>query len=180
MFFNPRLLKEKDGAAFAFTADTEVVIPACAAENYLRSSVAKRLVTDGKGSRACKKLTFIKGIPDELKAEIEKERSVSGDREEYAVVVGEETSVYATEECGFLYGLATLIHLVEGGELTPKLIYDYPVCGVRGYRVYMPGSKNIGLFKDMIDLLAYYKFNAIILEIGGAMEYKKHPEINEH
>jgi hexosaminidase len=43
----------------------------------------------------------------------------------------------------------------------------------------MPGSENIGIFKDMIDLIAYYKYNAIILEIGGAMEYKKHPEINE-
>ena len=31
----------------------------------------------------------------------------------------------------------------------------------------------------MIDLLVYYKYNSIILEIGGAMEYKRHPEINE-
>lgn len=180
MFFNPRLTKELTSERFAITSATEVIIPECAAVNYIKSAVAKKLVTCGCGATACKKLTFAVGIPESVKAEIEKERAVSGDREEYVVIVGEETVVYAKEEQGLLYGLSTLIHLTEGGEMTGKLIYDYPVCGVRGYRVYMPGSENIGLFKDMIDLLAYYKFNAIILEIGGAMEYKKHPEINEH
>lgn len=34
-------------------------------------------------------------------------------------------------------------------------------------------------FYDMVDTIVYYKYNAISLEIGGAMEYKRHPEINE-
>ena len=33
-------------------------------------------------------------------------------------------------------------------------------------------------FKAMIDKLVYYKYNAVIIEVGGAMEYKRHPEIN--
>nr|MBQ4317928.1 family 20 glycosylhydrolase [Clostridia bacterium] len=53
------------------------------------------------------------------------------------------------------------------------------VCPIRGYRVYRPGRENIDEFKKMIDMLIYYKYNSIILEIGGAMEYKNHPEINK-
>ena len=180
MFFKTRLNKNISDKKIAFTADTKFVAPECAFGNYIKATFEEKLITEAKGATACKELIFKLGIPESLKKEIEKDTAVSGDREEYAVEIGEITTVYATEECGFLYGLSTLVHLVEGSELEEKLIYDYPVCGVRGYRVYMPGSENIGLFKRMIDLLAYYKFNAIILEIGGAMEYKKHPEINEH
>ena len=28
-------------------------------------------------------------------------------------------------------------------------------------------------------MLLYYRYNTVILEVGGAMEYKRHPEINE-
>lgn len=28
-------------------------------------------------------------------------------------------------------------------------------------------------------MLVYYRYNTVILEVGGAMEYKRHPEINE-
>ena len=28
-------------------------------------------------------------------------------------------------------------------------------------------------------MICYFKFNSIMIEIGGAMEYKRHPEINE-
>ena len=180
MFFNPRLNRERKGGDIVFTANTEISIPEVYASGYL-AKAAKKLFSDSvdDGKTACKKLTFEVGIPASVKKEIEKQMLVAGNDEEYAVIVGEESFVYATKESGLLYGMATLLHLLDAGELSARLIYDYPVCSVRGYRVYMPGSENIGLFKEMIDLIAYYKYNAIILEIGGAMEYKKHPEINE-
>jgi hexosaminidase len=43
----------------------------------------------------------------------------------------------------------------------------------------MPGRETFEDFKKMIDFIVYYKYNKIILEIGGAMEYKRHPKINE-
>ena len=181
MFFNPRLNRELKGGKIVITADTEIVIPEIVAKEYVKKTVAKELCREAvpEGATLCKKLTFSVGIPAHVKEKIEKQVRVKGNPEEYAVIVGEETFVYATEERCLLYGLSTLVHLIDADELSARLIYDYPVCSVRGYRVYMPGSENIGIFKDMIDLLVYYKYNAIILEIGGAMEYKKHPEINE-
>jgi len=179
MFFSPRLNRERKGGNIAFTADTEIVIPKIKAADHIKKTVNTQLLSDCNNSTACKKLTFSVGFPDEIKAKIEKHTRMSGNDEEYAVLVGEETFVCAKKEEGLIFGLSTLLHLLDAGELSARLIYDYPVCSVRGYRVYMPGRENIGIFKDMIDLLAYYKYNAIILEIGGAMEYKKHPEINE-
>ena len=177
MFFTPRLNKENGNKRIVITADTEVVLAGTYSDSYIKEAVNK--LASGKEGTACKKITFAVGIPADVKAEIEKDIAVSGHGEEFAVVVGEEIFVYATEERGLLYGVATLSHLVNSDELCERLVYDYPVCGTRGYRVYMPGRKNIGTFKNMVDLLAYYKYNSIILEIGGAMEYKKHPEINE-
>ena len=176
MFFTPRFLRDLDSHPVTFTAETNISVPAVYAESYIRSMLSRKLLkTDSGDALPCESLTFAIGIPEEIRQEVK----AVGNREEYAIVIGRESAVYATEECGLLFGLATLLQLADSGELTGKLIYDYPVCPVRGYRVYMPGRENIGIFKDMIDLLAYYKYNAIILEIGGAMEYKKHPEINE-
>ena len=176
MFFTPRYARDLDSRHVVFTSDTKVSVPGIYAESYIRGTVARKLVKEASDAALiCESLTFAIGIPEDIRKEV----TASGNREEYAIVLGRESAVYATEECGLLFGLATLLQLADSGELTCKLIYDYPVCPVRGYRVYMPGRENIGIFKDMIDLLAYYKYNAIILEIGGAMEYKKHPEINE-
>lgn len=78
-----------------------------------------------------------------------------------------------------LLALATVQLLAETGELVPQILFDYPVCPVRGYRLYLPGREKIAEFKSVIDLLARYRFNHVILEVGGAMEYRSHPEINE-
>ena len=165
MFFNPRLVKDLTNEKFAITSATEVVIPECAAVNYIKSAVAKKLVTCGCGATAVKKLTFAVGIPESVKAEVEKDRAVSGDREEYVVIVGEETVVYAKEEQGLLYGLSTLIHLTEGGEMNGKLIYDYPVCGVRGYPFFRLVSVKFvhkglcGLFSLKVCLFLFGQFS---------------------
>ena len=181
MFFTPRLNHEKIGGEIYFSPETKINISDSSVSEYIADTVKEKLfVTDGGKGTLCKSITFVLGFTDEIKAEIEKSVKISGNDEEYAVLVGEKTLVCAKNERGLIYGLSTLTHLKLCGELSCRLIYDYPSCSVRGYRVYMPGRENIGIFKEMIDLLAYYKYNSIILEIGGAMEYKKHPEINEH
>lgn len=49
----------------------------------------------------------------------------------------------------------------------------------RCVKVYMPAEKDIPFFYELIDLMVYYKFNTVMIEVGGAMEYERHPEINE-
>ena len=45
-------------------------------------------------------------------------------------------------------------------------------------KVFTPSRENIPFFKKFVDLLVFYRFNTIMIEIGGAMEYRRHPEIN--
>ena len=127
MFFNPRLNRERKGGEIVFTAATEVKIPKCAAFDYIKKTVNKELVTDTvpEGAIVCSKLTFKVGFTDEIKEKIEKHTRISGNDEEYAILLGEETLICAKEEKGLLYGLATLVHLIDAGELSARLIYDY-------------------------------------------------------
>lgn len=100
--------------------------------------------------------------------------------ESYALYIkGDNIDLYSETERGLIYAVSTLRQLIEGNALSEMLIFDYPDKDVRGYRVYTPGEHNIDKFKDMVDMLLYYKFNSIIIEVGGAMEYKKHPVINK-
>ena len=92
---------------------------------------------------------------------------------------GDEIQVYALSERGLFYGAVSIIHLMEKGCVDELLAYDYPVCDERGMKVFLPASKDIGFFKKFVDMICYFKFNSIMIEIGGGMEYKRHPEINE-
>ncbi len=49
----------------------------------------------------------------------------------------------------------------------------------KALKLYFPERKNFGEFEKIIDYAEYLGYNTIVLEVGGAMEYKKHPEINE-
>ena len=99
--------------------------------------------------------------------------------EGYCVSIGREIHIWAENQGGMYFAVSTLRQLRDAGELTPAFIYDYPRSSLRGYRAFIPGRDQIGQFKKMIDLMVYYKYNVLMLEIGGAMEYKRHPEINE-
>lgn len=48
----------------------------------------------------------------------------------------------------------------------------------RSVKVYLPAKNDIPFFYDFVDLCVHYGYNCMVLEVGGAMEYKKHPEIN--
>ena len=98
----------------------------------------------------------------------------------YAVEIGEnDINLYALSDNGLIYAVSTLLQLIESDNVRDMLLFDYPDKKVRGYRVYTPGRSSFEAFRNVVDMLVYYKYNAIMLEVGGAMEYKRHPEINE-
>ena len=87
--------------------------------------------------------------------------------------------VYALSQRGLFYGAISIIQMLQDGYLPYGLAYDEPVCSERGLKVFLPSRKNMDFFKQFVDMLAFFKYNTIMIEIGGAMEYKKHPEINQ-
>ena len=86
-------------------------------------------------------------------------------------------TVYASNVRGYLYGACTLLsHYREG--IGVGYIYNAPTVQLRAVKMYLPAEEKMDEFYYMLDMLMHFGYNALILEVGGAMEYKKHPEIN--
>lgn len=48
----------------------------------------------------------------------------------------------------------------------------------RGIHIYMPAPDRMEEAKRLLDALSFLHYNTVILEVGGTMELKRHPEIN--
>ena len=106
--------------------------------------------------------------------------NVFEDKEDsYLLEVTKDTvTVYSNNDRGFLYGACTIwTHYKDG--IREGYIYNSPILPLRAVKMYLPAEDKMDEFYYMLDMFMHYGYNALILEIGGAMEYKKHPEINE-
>ena len=99
--------------------------------------------------------------------------------EEYSVEIDKEIRIYAGNLISALYALSDLKDMAVSDGLYQCSFTDKPVCGFRAYRVFLPSRSGLCDFFRVMRMLTDFKYNAIILEVGGAMEYKLHPEINK-
>ncbi len=123
-------------------------------------------------------------IPLEIRQLVEHETGTKmpADPESYVVCVGEEgIELYAISPRGLFYAVQTLLRLWEEETQHPALIYDCPVVPLRCLKVFLPAPTEEGLndFRLLVGVLARWRFNAVMIELGGAMEYFSHPEIAE-
>ena len=93
----------------------------------------------------------------------------------------EKVHLSAPSGKGILYGVWTLIRFGELEDKAECTITDIPIAPQRGLKLYLPppDESSIREFYAIIDLAVRYKYNFLMLELGGAMEYISHPEINE-
>lgn len=174
LFFDYRVLENR-GRKLRLSRDCEVIgEDGSFAAGYARRAAASFPAT-GDGID----IILSMGYPESLVAGL-------GDRfaehkESYAIRIKKDgTYLYALTRRGLIYAVSTLIRLVVGDCVTDDLtLFDYPDMDIRGYRVFTPGRDHIPAFKAVIDRLVDYKYNCVIIEVGGAMEYKRRPEINE-
>lgn len=87
--------------------------------------------------------------------------------------------VYAYCRRGFLYGYQMVQELSEQGELRAGLLLALPRAKFRGIKLFLPEPDNLEYFYRLVDECVRLRYNTVILELGGAMEYRRHPEINE-
>lgn len=168
----PFALLKKSGKTAAFTGKTELVgVPAPA------RAIMERFAVEKAHSEEIDSIHAASPIPEKIRREV----SASGNEESFAIrKEGTRISVYGEGERGILYGLMSFLRLLdEKGQFGYELVYDTPVSAFRGVKLMMPGRSEIGHFKDFVDCMLYFRHNTVMLEIGGAMEYKRHPEINE-
>jgi len=85
---------------------------------------------------------------------------------------------------GALYGVSTFIQLVhqwghQSVAVRQAAIRDWPFLPIRWVHVYIPGKEMLPFARRyMRDFLLRYKFNGMILEVGGGMRLDSHPEIS--
>ena len=79
-----------------------------------------------------------------------------------------------------LYAAYLLLQYSEenGGMLPVGQIECTPRCEFRSLKLYLPSADKLEEFDRTIDIACRYRVNTILLELGGGMEYKRHPEIN--
>ncbi len=94
-------------------------------------------------------------------------------------VADSRISVEAADIRGAVYGASALVQTADAsGKIEASVIEDKPDKPFRGVHVFLPPKDGIEQFKRILDVLAFLKLNTVIIEVGGAMEYERHPEIN--
>ena len=88
-------------------------------------------------------------------------------------------SLSASDERGFVMAVETLLKLYKDGAFPCLTVEDAPAYPFRGMHIYLPSEEEMPFAKRMVKyLLSPMGYNAVIVELCGAMEYKSHPEIN--
>ena len=138
--------------------------------NLLKKSIAE--------SGDVSKITACCEIPNEIKGRVEKTfgEAFSDSEDAYVIDFGKEINVYGASKRALLYAAHNIAMRKSFGD---GVVYNYPTEEFRMVKLYLPSEENFGFFKEFVDLLCAYGFNTLMLEIGGAMEYKSHPEVNE-
>lgn len=118
---------------------------------------------------------------EEMRSLIEKEFEKSTVKEEgYLTLIGEKRAdVYALCPIGLIYAVENIKSHIQNGKIFCGAVYNYPDKDFRALKAFLPARENIAYFYELIDYCLAYGLNAVVLEVGGAMEYITHPEINE-
>ena len=168
---------EKKALSAAAVADME--------DTILRGLLeqAASIADDSIGSWT--ELLLLEGFPPKICEQLlengVEEKALQND-EAFAVIgAGSTLTLYANTRNGWLYAACELLHDAQtgNGHISGGLRFAAPQCPFRGLKLYLPPKDGLDEFYRIVDMLLYYRYNTVILEVGGAMEYKRHPEINE-
>ena len=139
---------------------------------------AQRLISELSGGVA--DVTF-KSVDEEAKALVKQKfgEVYRENPEGYIIKIEDAVTVYADTPRAMIYAANSILGHYEDG-IGRGIIYNYPNCEHRSARVYLPPKSEMPYFRKFIDTLVYHGYNSIVIEIGGAMEFKRHPEINDY
>jgi hypothetical protein len=111
--------------------------------------------------------------------------TVSPAPEGYLLYVGDTGAVLAGRDYrGTLYAAQSFLQLVHPWghrslAVRRSTVRDWPASSLRWVHVYLPGRDQLGFARRYLrDFLLRYKFNGLVLEVGGGMRLDSHPEIS--
>ena len=149
---------------------------------YLEKAILDFASTRSNNFSPIKCISAVKPVPEEVISKITSSGTEYIPHNEGFVIAfdGETVTIYSDTDAGVQNGVMSFLQSLDKDNCYgDELIWDYPICPLRGIKVMMPARREIENFKQFIDTMVYFKHNTVMIEIGGAMEYKNHPEINE-
>lgn len=173
----PQNWKQDDGGRY-LTQETIIDSP----WELLKQTLAPHQIEGKDTQDTFAKISFHQTIPLEVGERVRHEFSVAFPSNEECHIVEvkeDEIAIYALSKRGLFYGAISLTQMLQDGFMPYGIAYDEPVCEERGLKVFLPSRENIPFFKEFVDTLSFFKYNTIMIEVGGAMAYTKHPEINQ-
>ena len=105
------------------------------------------------------------------------------EKESFRIEIEEGTAkIYAGDVRGAIYGAGELLsrfYRKDGKVLADAAsISEAPYKEMRGVHLMPPGLDEIEEFKNLLDALAFLKYNMVTIEVGAAMELERRPEVN--
>ncbi|MCL2528364.1 MAG: beta-N-acetylhexosaminidase [Defluviitaleaceae bacterium] len=179
----PKYMKEF-GQGKRLNPGTTINIDVPIIKTVVEEAVARfNVYEDNNKQEQYKNITFIRGMDTETVNRINEIHGnvyVENDEGYFIDSTGDDIIIRSASERGLFYGAQAISVMLENsGNIIPSLVaYEYPICPERGVKCYIPAMNHIAYFKKFVDMMCRYKNNTLLLEIGGAMEYKRHPEIN--
>lgn len=160
--------------------DTEIICKDAVARAQIKAVFEN--AAECREHRNVKEILFLK--VDELAEILVKDRFPEADlqtEDSYVISVEKERiRVFTDSENGVRYAACSIrAHYDPEKGISEGLLCNIPICPVRGLKIYTPAREHIPFFREIVDLCMTYGYNTIFMEIGGAMEYKSHPEITE-
>jgi len=111
--------------------------------------------------------------------------SVPEKAEGYLLDVGDRGAVVAGRDYrGALYGVSSFVQLVhrwgrQSVAVRRASVRDWPFLSIRWVHLYLPAREQLAFAERYFrDFLLRYKFNGLVLEVGGGMRLDSHPEIS--
>lgn len=98
--------------------------------------------------------------------------------EGFIIVADKNVTVYADSDRAKLYAASAIKDMYNDG-LQRGIWWAYPMCSHRSIRIFLPPKSEINYFYQLVDQMVHLGYNGMLLEICGAMEFKRHPEINQ-
>ncbi|HHV58968.1 MAG TPA: family 20 glycosylhydrolase [Clostridiaceae bacterium] len=98
------------------------------------------------------------------------------------IINSDASAVYikASDRLGLVYGVETLLSLMNNGQIPKCTIKDTPFMEFRGVHFGLPSREEIPFFKRLVRYcLAPMRINTIFLEFAGGMRFDRHPKISE-
>jgi hypothetical protein len=103
----------------------------------------------------------------------------------YLLQVGSSDALVAGRDYrGALYGVSSFVQLVHRWgkqSVAARLatVRDWPFLAIRWVHLYLPAREQLPFAERYLrDFLLRYKFNGVVLELGGGMRLDSHPEIS--